>query len=75
MTDKQFIIRLNGLEVGSHLYEFKVTDSFFETRDYSDIQGANVKVAVELLKQNSIISLTFKLSGTLQVLFDRCVKA
>ena len=50
MADKQFIIRLNGLEVGTHLYEFKVTDSFFETRDYSDIQGANVKVAVELLK-------------------------
>src|ERR1700750_3377919 len=75
MADKQFIIRLNGLEVGTHLYEFKVTDSFFETRDYSDIQGANVKAAIELLKQNSIINLTFKLSGTLQVLCDRCTKS
>ncbi|HTA63630.1 MAG TPA: DUF177 domain-containing protein [Bacteroidia bacterium] len=74
MADKQFIIRLNGLEVGNHLYEFKVTDSFFETRDYSDIQGANVKVSVELLKQNSVINLTFTISGTLHVLCDRCVK-
>ena len=72
MAERQFIIRLNGLEVGSHLYEFKVTDSFFETRDYSDIQGAKVNVAVELLKQNSIINLTFTLSGTLSVLCDRC---
>jgi uncharacterized metal-binding protein YceD (DUF177 family) len=74
MADKQFIIRLNGLEVGNHLYEFKVTDSFFDTRDYSDIQGANVKVSVELLKQNSVINLTFTISGTLHVLCDRCVK-
>lgn len=74
MADKQFIIRLNGLPVGNHLYEFKVTDSFFEARDYSDIKGAKVNVIVDLLKQNSIINLTFTLSGTLHVLCDRCTK-
>lgn len=74
MAERKFIIRLNGLPIGSHQYEFKVTDSFFETRDYSDIHGANVNVEVELLKQNSVISLTFNISGTLHVLCDRCTK-
>ena len=75
MADKQFIIRLNGLPIGNHLYEFKVTDSFFETREYSDIHGANVDVAVELIKQNSVINLIFTITGTLQVLCDRCTKS
>ena len=75
MAERKFIIRLNGLPTGSHQYEFKVTNSFFETRDYSDIHDANVNVAVELLKQNSVITLTFSLSGTLHVLCDRCTKS
>ena len=74
MAERKFIIRLNGLPTGSHQYEFKVTNSFFDTRDYSDIKGANVSVEVELLKQNSVITLTFSLSGTLSVLCDRCTK-
>jgi len=74
MAERKFIIRLNGLPVGSLLYEFKVDKSFFDTRDYSDIKGANVNVEVELLKQNNLINLTFNLSGTLSVLCDRCTK-
>lgn len=74
MAERKFIIRLNGLPVGNHLYEFKVDNTFFDTRDYSDIKGANVNVEVELLKQNNLINLTFNLSGTLSVLCDRCTK-
>jgi uncharacterized metal-binding protein YceD (DUF177 family) len=74
MVERKFIIRLNGLPVGNHLYEFKVDNSFFDTRDYSDIKGANVNVEVELVKQNNLINLTFNLSGTLSVLCDRCTK-
>jgi uncharacterized metal-binding protein YceD (DUF177 family) len=74
MAERKFIIHLNGLPVGNHLYEFKVDNTFFDTRDYSDIKGANVNVEVELLKQNNLINLTFNLSGTLSVLCDRCTK-
>jgi len=74
MAERKFIIRLNGLPVGHHLYEFKVDNTFFDTRDYSDIKGANVNVEVELIKQNNLINLTFTLSGTLSVLCDRCTK-
>ena len=72
MGKKQFIIRLNGLEVGKHLYEFKVDNTFFDQLDYSDIKGADIDVQVELLKQNSVTSLTFTINGTLQAICDRC---
>ncbi len=75
MDKKQFIIRLNGLAVGSHLYEFEVNDTFFEGREYSEIEGAEVKVELELLKQNSLIQLNFTLSGTLRAACDRCTKS
>lgn len=74
MAERKFIIRLNGLPVGSHLYEFEVTDSFFESREYSDIKGANIQVEVELVKQNSLITLTFMINGSLNVLCDRCTQ-
>ncbi|MBS1646632.1 MAG: DUF177 domain-containing protein [Bacteroidetes bacterium] len=72
MTKKQFVIRLSGLEVGKHLYEFKVDDTFFESFDDSVIAHANLKVEVILLKHNSITTLTFVIDGTLQSVCDRC---
>ncbi|HWY38078.1 MAG TPA: DUF177 domain-containing protein [Bacteroidia bacterium] len=74
MAESQFIIRLGGLPVGSHLFEFEVNDSFFEGRDYSEIHGAKVAVKLELLKQNSLIQLFFTLNGTVDVTCDRCTK-
>lgn len=74
MDEKQYMIRLNGLTVGSHLYEFEVDDSFFESREYSDVEGAKVKVNLELVKQNTIIQLNFTLKGTVEAPCDRCTK-
>jgi uncharacterized metal-binding protein YceD (DUF177 family) len=72
MAKKQFVIRLNGLDVGKHIYEFKVDNTFFDQLDYSDIKGADVNVQVELLKQNTVTNLTFTINGTLQAICDRC---
>ncbi|HXB39898.1 MAG TPA: DUF177 domain-containing protein [Bacteroidia bacterium] len=74
MDEKQFIIRLNGLTIGNHLYEFEVTDSFFESRNYCETDGAHVVVKLELVKQNSLTQLNFMLAGTLNVACDRCTK-
>ncbi len=75
MAESQFIIRLNGLPIGSHQYEFEVTNSFFESRDYSEIHGAKVNVKLTLLKQSSIIQLNFTIEGVVDVTCDRCTKA
>jgi uncharacterized metal-binding protein YceD (DUF177 family) len=75
MDEKQFIIRLNGLGVGSHLYEFEVNDTFFEGREYCEIEGAQVHAKLEIVKQNSLIQLNFTLTGTVRAACDRCAKA
>jgi uncharacterized metal-binding protein YceD (DUF177 family) len=72
--ESKFIIRLNGLTVGSHRYEFEVNDSFFEGREYSEVQGAQVQVTLDLLKQNSLITLTFQLEGVADMSCDRCTR-
>lgn len=75
MDEKQFIIRLNGLTLGSHLFEFEVNDTFFEGREYSDAEGARVQVKLELVKQNNLTTLNFNLQGTASVACDRCTKS
>lgn len=75
MAESQFIIRLNGLPVGSHLYEFEVKDEFFESREYSEIEGGNFEVKLELVKQNNLMQLNFTIAGTANVSCDRCTKS
>jgi uncharacterized metal-binding protein YceD (DUF177 family) len=74
MAESQFIIRLNGLPVGSHLYEFEVNDTFFESREYSEVQGGKFDVKLELIKQNHLIQLVFTIEGMADVACDRCTK-
>ena len=74
MAESQFIIRLNGLPVGNHLYEFEVNNTFFESREYAEITGGKFEVKLELIKQNHLIQLIFTIEGTAQVGCDRCTK-
>jgi uncharacterized metal-binding protein YceD (DUF177 family) len=75
MAERQFIIpHIAGLPIGNHQYEFEVTDSFFETRDYSEIQGGKFFVQLVLLKQNNLIQLNFTIEGMANVACDRCTK-
>lgn len=69
---KEYIIQFVGLPVGKHEYEFKVTDKFFDDLEYSEIKQGNINVDLTLLKQSSMMSLEFKISGTVKVNCDLC---
>lgn len=69
-----YIIQFVGLSVGKHEYEFEIKDKFFEPRDYSEIKKGNIKVDLELLKQSTMMSLIFKISGTVKVDCDLCTE-
>jgi uncharacterized metal-binding protein YceD (DUF177 family) len=69
---KEYIIQFVGLPVGKHEYEFEVTDKFFDRLEYSEIKRGNVKVDLTLLKQSSMMSLEFKIGGTVKVNCDLC---
>ena len=71
-TRKEYIIQFVGLSVGEHLYEFNITDSFFENLDYSEIKQGNITVLLKLLKQSTMMVLNFEISGTVKMNCDRC---
>jgi len=62
------------LPVGSHLYEFEVNDTFFESREYSEVEGGKFDVKLELIRQNHLITLIFNIEGSAKVACDRCTK-
>jgi uncharacterized metal-binding protein YceD (DUF177 family) len=71
---KEYKIQFVGLAPGKHDYEFRVTDKFFEDHEYSEIKQANLKVDLSLLKQSTMMSLDFKISGTVKVPCDLCTE-
>lgn len=71
---KEYNIQFVGLGVGKHEYEFKVGDKFFEGLDYSEIKQGDITVDVTLIKQSSMMSLEFEISGTVKVNCDLCTE-
>jgi uncharacterized metal-binding protein YceD (DUF177 family) len=71
---KEYKIQFVGLAAGKHEYDFKVTDSFFEGLEYSEIKKGNIRVDMTLLKQSAMMSLEFKISGTVKVPCDLCTE-
>ena len=75
MGNKQFVIQFGGLSVGRHDYEFEVGSKFFESFEYSEVHQANVKVKLEVVKQNNVLTLNFEIGGTVGIECDRCLAA
>ncbi|MCD6066013.1 MAG: hypothetical protein K0S33_839 [Bacteroidetes bacterium] len=73
MKPNKAIIQFGGLGTGTHQFEFEVTDKFFENLEYSEIKTANVLAQIELVKQNTVMSLNINISGTVALPCDRCM--
>jgi uncharacterized metal-binding protein YceD (DUF177 family) len=71
---KEYKIQFVGLAAGKHEYDFKVMDSFFEGLEYSEIKKGNIRIDMTLLKQSAMMSLEFKISGTVKVPCDLCTE-
>ena len=61
-----------GLKAGSHQYEFHLTDEFFDEFEFSEIQGSDLQVEVDLEKQSTMIVIHTRLSGGVQSECDHC---
>ncbi|MDP2385075.1 MAG: DUF177 domain-containing protein [Bacteroidota bacterium] len=73
MKPNKAVIQFGGLGFGTHHFEFEITDKFFESLEYSEIHKANVLINVDFVKQNNVMTLNFRLSGTVGITCDRCV--
>lgn len=70
--DKQFIIPFVGLKQGKHEFAFDVTDTFFETFEYSIIQQGEVHVDFTLDKKETMMVGEFQLDGIVKTPCGRC---
>lgn len=73
MGKKQYIVKFAGLPVGTHEFEFEIDGKFFEQFNDSEIQQANLKVDLALLKQNHLMQIQFDINGTVNLSCDRCL--
>lgn len=72
---RTYSIPYTGLKLGKHVFDFAITDSFFDDYEYSLVKKANLKCEVELDKQETMIILNFHITGTVDINCDRCLAA
>lgn len=73
MGKSPYKIQFGGLPVGIHEYEFVIKDAFFKDIENSEIEQANIIANASLTKQNNLLTVDFKISGTVAICCDRCL--
>ena len=71
-SKRAYVIPFVGLKVGTHDFEFKIEDSFFEQLEYSIIHSGNVNVELSLDKKETMLIANFSVLGTVFTSCDRC---
>jgi uncharacterized metal-binding protein YceD (DUF177 family) len=67
---KEYLIPFVGLKLGKHPFEYQISNAFFEIFDYNEFQNSNIKVNVILEKKSTMLEITFKHTGTVNVPCD-----
>ncbi len=70
---KQFIIPFRGLKQGVHHYDYQIDKKFFQVLEYAEVSNGNLKVDVELTKQERMLIFDFTIEGYVEVTCDRCL--
>lgn len=65
-----FLIPFVGLKQGKHRFEYLIDREFFEHFEYDDFNSANVKIDLLFEKKSTIMELTFKATGVVNVNCD-----
>lgn len=66
------MIPFAGLKTGEHVFNYLIDDSFFKSRDYSEIQKAKISTQVTLRKETNLLVFDIKMEGAMNVMCDRC---
>lgn len=69
---REYVIPFIGLKQGSHTYEFRIKDAFFEDLEYSIIHSGDVEVDLILEKKETMLIGNFSLQGIVSTDCDRC---
>jgi uncharacterized metal-binding protein YceD (DUF177 family) len=71
---RQFVIPFKGLKPGEYQYDFDIDDLFFESFEYSELKKGQVHVHLDMMKEESMMDLRFRLEGKVTVPCDRCLE-
>lgn len=67
---KEYLIPFIGLKLGKHHFEYQISNAFFEIFDYNEYQDSIIKVNVVLEKKSTLLELSFKHKGFVNVPCD-----
>lgn len=63
-----------GLKQGIHVFDFTITEQFFDFVDAEKVEKAEINVDVEFNKKTSHFELKFNIQGYLFTACDRCLE-
>lgn len=69
-ANKEFLIPFVGLKLGKHQFEFEINKTFFDDFEFDEYNDVNIKVNLVLEKKSTMLELTFKHKGTVNVPCD-----
>jgi uncharacterized metal-binding protein YceD (DUF177 family) len=69
-VNKEFLIPFAGLKLGKHQFEFEIKKAFFDDFNFDEYNDVNIKVDLVLEKKSTMLELTFKSKGTVNVPCD-----
>ncbi|RDY59747.1 YceD family protein [Flagellimonas nanhaiensis] len=67
MKLKEFFIPFSGLKQGKHKFEYEIDNTFFESFDYQEFNGASLKITAILEKMSNMMELNIEARGTVDV--------
>ena len=68
-----YSIHFKGLGIGKHSFSFEVDKKFFEEFEEGEIKQGKLLVAVTLNKLSQMLDLNITISGSVEVVCDRCL--
>lgn len=74
MKPEKYRLKFRGLSKGKHDFVFQITDDFFSNYPESEVKKGEVEVKVEMIMSNDVITLNFKMKGSLYIQCDRCLE-
>lgn len=70
---QQYHIPFTGLKPGKHQFDFTIDEAFFKEFEYSLVRKGNLKVVLEMDKQETMLLLHFRIEGHIFQSCDLCL--
>ena len=73
MDKKSYIVALDSMELGAHVFDFQLDNAYFSEIENSELLGGEVKVEAHLNLREYDFDLDIAVKGLVQVTCDRCL--